>query len=44
MVHEVQASLGYPVGRRLYTLLRATWYWPHMVTDCVRLCKEALPC
>ena len=40
---EVQASLGYPGGRRVYALLRVKWYWPCMVSDCVQWCSATIP-
>ena len=28
----------------MYALLKAHWYWPNMLADCVIACKDATPC
>ena len=28
----------------MYALLKAHWYWPNMLADCVTACKDATPC
>lgn len=43
IISNAQASLGFPGGSRLYKLLRNTFYWQGMHTDCIKVCAEALP-
>ena len=44
LMRDIFSRLGYRGGRHLYALLKVVWYWKDMLTDCIQVCKDALPC